>query len=204
MPEDIRLYIKTSPDAFRDPHTAPTMVEGIVMSPDWRDGQERQLDSDIYWALRDCDITTFHIYVNHEYEHDTGATGLEAWEVVLHIAEQVPGVAQGIIGTLIVTEVLPRLIRIFKPGRHLEGAEAQAVEEEANLDQARESAIEYLKSYSGPEGEERLKETVATPFGDDHYLFNFAADTGTYFVIVGKKGGQVVSSVLVRGDLVLS
>lgn len=199
MPEVIRLYIKTSATAFSDPQSAPTRVEGLFYSPDWSDGQERQLDSDIYWALRDYDITTYRIYVNHEFQHDLGATGLEAWEVVLHIGE-------GVAGALIVKDVLPRLIRIFKPRIPLEAAEAlgEAATKPVSLGQARNSAVEYLKSYPISDeviGQRRFKETLATGFENDYYLFNFDVGESSYIVVVEKNGGQVVSSVLVKPEV---
>ena len=188
MPEVIRLLIKAGPTWMEDVQSASTVVQGLLYSPNWEDGQERQLDSEIYWALREYEVTTFRIHIGHEFDHDTGATGLEAWEVLLHIGE---GLAAGVI----LQQVLPRLIKIFKPGTPRTAEEAAALPiQELTLAQARETAVVHLKSSIGiPAAEDApLRETLSATTEDGHYLFRFEANNDSHTVLMAKDGAFVL------------
>ena len=188
MPELIRFFIKASATWMVDWHSAPNVVDGFLYAPDWKDGQERQLDEDIYQALRDHDITTFRIHISREFEHDTGASGLEAWEVMLHIGE-------GLTAGLLLQQVLPRLIKIFKPGTPRTGEESAGLPiQELTISQARETAVLHVKSSIGIPAAENapLKETLSATTEDGHYLFRFEANNDSHTVLMAKDGAFVL------------
>ena len=142
MPEVINLVIKASASWMDDPQSARTVASGEVFWPPWSEGQDRQLDREIYDALSAGGITNFRNHIKHNFGHDEGVSGLESWDVVVHIAEITTA-------GVIVQYVLPQLIRILKPGGHLPEAEASSVDkEELSLEEARAIATEQVRSSS--------------------------------------------------------
>jgi len=187
MPEVIRLHIKPYPYHISALRSSPSLVQGHVSWPEWRDGQERELDLEIYQALQDCGISTYRTFIAHEFEHDTGAGGLHAWEIVVELAGAVSAGAAGGLATLLVQQVLPRFIKIFRPRPPRDDQEA------VTLTEARERAVRELRSALTFAGTENagIRETLSTAVDDSHYVFNFQVGDESHTVLVATNGSAL-------------
>jgi len=182
-----------------DPQSARTVASGEVFWPPWSEGQDRQLDREIYDALSAGGITNFRNHIKHNFGHDEGVSGLESWDVVVHIAEITTA-------GVIVQYVLPQLIRILKPGGHLPEAEASSVDkEELSLEEARAIATEQVRSSSQLLNidDPPITENLAMPLDDGHYVFSYVVSHDAYTVFVSRNGGARLvmrSSLDARAD----